>query len=53
VLHYTTFRSHIHSVILVPKITGIRQLLLKLSLMVGWYPFILDTVYVRSTGDAV
>jgi len=30
---------HIYSAIFVPKITGIGQLLLKLSLVVGWYPF--------------
>ena len=31
------FRSHILSVILVPKIIGIGLLLLKLSLVDGWY----------------
>jgi len=28
----------------VPKITGIGQLLLKLSLVVGWYPFLRHSV---------
>jgi len=35
---------HIHSVIFVPKITEIRQLLLKLSLVVGWYTFLQHSV---------
>jgi len=39
VVYQTTFRWHIYSAIFVPKITGIGQLLLKLSLVVGWYPF--------------
>jgi len=30
------------------KITGIGQLLLKLSLVVGWYPFLRHSVYVRT-----
>ena len=34
----TTFQWHIYSAIFVLKITGIRQVLLKLSLVVGWYP---------------
>jgi len=38
-IHQTTFRWHIYAAIFVPKITGIGQLLLKLSLVVGWYPF--------------
>jgi len=37
------FWWHIYSARVVPKITGIGQLLLKLSLVVGWYPF-WDTV---------
>jgi len=47
VVDYTTFQSHIHSVIFVPKITGIQQLLLKLSLVVGWYPFLKQSVYIK------
>jgi len=44
VVHYTTFRSHIHSVIFVPNVTRIRQLFLKLSLVVGWYSFFRHSV---------
>jgi len=33
-------RWYIKPVIFVPKITGIGQVLLKLSLVVGWYPFL-------------
>ena len=35
----TIFQWHIYSVIFVPKIIGIRQQLLKLSLVVRWYTF--------------
>ena len=35
VVDQTTFRWHIYSAIFVPKITGIGQLFLKLSLVVG------------------
>ena len=38
------FRWHIYSAICVPKITGIGHLLLKLSLVVGWYPFLRHSV---------
>jgi len=40
VVYQTTFQWHIYSAIFVPKITGIGQLLLKLSMVVGWYPFL-------------
>jgi len=41
VAHQTAIQWHIYSAIFVPKITGIgqHQLLLKLSLVIGWYPF--------------
>jgi len=35
-----TFRLYIYSVIFVRKITGIGRLLLKLSLVVGWYSIV-------------
>jgi len=46
VVYQTIFRWHIYSAIFVPKITGIGQLLLKLSLVVGWrwYPFLRHSV---------
>jgi len=44
VVYYTTFQWHIYSVIFVPKITGTGQLL-KVSLVVGWYPFLRHSVY--------
>ena len=37
VVYQTTFRWRIYSATFVPKITGIGQLLLKLSSVVGWY----------------
>jgi len=54
VVYQTTFRWHIYSAIIVPQITGIGQLLLKLSLVVGWYPFILffETVYIATRKNA-
>jgi len=45
VVYQTNFRWHIYSAIFVPEITGIGQLLLKLSMVVGWYPF-WDTLYI-------
>jgi len=36
----TTIRWHIHTLIFMPKIIGIEQLLLKLSLVVGCYTFL-------------
>ena len=49
-VYETTFRWHIYSAIFVPKITGIGQLLLKLSLVVGWYPFLRYRYSVLSGG---
>jgi len=51
VVYQTTFWWHIYSAIFVPKITGIGQLLLKLSLVVGWYPFLRHSVWMRSRID--
>ena len=44
VVYQTIFRWHIYSAIFVPKITGIGQPLLKLSLVVGWCPFLRHSV---------
>jgi len=41
---------YIYSAIFVPKITGIGQLLLKLSLVVGWYPFLRHSVHAKISG---
>jgi len=46
-------RVFILSIIFVPKITEIGQLLLKLSLVVGWYPFLRHMYYADDTGCAV
>jgi len=43
-VYQTTFQLDIYSAICVPKTTGIGQLLLKLSLVVGWYPFLRHSV---------
>jgi len=50
VVQYTIFRWYIYSAVFAPKITGIGQLQLKLSLVDGWYAFLRHSVFKEYTG---
>jgi len=51
VVSQTIFQWYIYSAVFIPKINGIGQLLLKLSFVVGWYPFLRHSVVVHYWAD--